>query len=253
MNNKIISKLKEIENEHGIKILYAVESGSRAWGFESVDSDYDVRFIYAHPKDWYLSIEDKRDVIEYPLKDELDFSGWDIKKALQLYKKSNPPLYEWLNSPIVYLEKGSLVKELRDLMDEFYSPISSMHHYLHMAQGNYRDYLKGEIVRVKKYFYVLRPVFACMWIEKYKSQPPVEFMKLIQAFKLDNRLKADIENLYKRKKEGIELDKEKKIIVINEFLVDKIGYFQKAIKKIEFKNSQQETLILDDIFRSCVL
>src|SRR5947209_3872560 len=115
MKDKIIAKLYEIEKEQSVKILYAVESGSRAWGFASKDSDYDIRFIYVHPIDWYISIEEKRDVIEYPVKDLLDFSGWDIRKALQLYKKSNPPLYEWLVSPIVYLEHGNFAQQLRDL------------------------------------------------------------------------------------------------------------------------------------------
>lgn len=141
MRNKIIMKLHDIEKEHDVKILYAVESGSRAWGFESTDSDYDVRFIYAHSKNWYISIEDKRDVIEYPTEDLLDFSGWDIKKALKLYRKSNPPLYEWLISPIIYLEIGDFTQKLKNLIPRFYSPISSIYHYLHMAQGNNRQYL----------------------------------------------------------------------------------------------------------------
>jgi uncharacterized protein len=266
MNDEIISKLNDIEKEYDVKILYAVESGSRAWGFESVDSDYDVRFIYMHPNDWYISIENKqsfssnkRDVIEY-MKDELDFSGWDIRKALQLYKKSNPPLYEWLNSPTIYLEKGSLARELRKLMPQFYSPVSGMYHYLSMAQGNYRNYLKGDIVRVKKYFYVLRPIFVCMWIEIYKSQPPVEFMKLVEGLKLENLLKMEIENLYKRKKAGVELETEKKIASINEFLIDKIEYYKKVIDRfaadvvnnMEFSDLQRDVSVLDNILRACV-
>ncbi len=138
-------------------------------------------------------------------------------------------------------------------MLQFYSPVSSMYHYLSMAQGNYRDYLKGDVVRVKKYFYVLRPILVCMWIEIYKSQPPVEFMKLVEAFELDNRLKAEIENLYKRKKAGVELDKEKKIVVINEFLVEKIEYYQKVVKNMEFSNLQRDISILDNIFRVSVI
>ncbi|TSC85791.1 MAG: putative nucleotidyltransferase [Microgenomates group bacterium Gr01-1014_7] len=128
IRGKIINKLKEIEDKKQVKILYAVESGSRGWGFESEDSDYDIRFIYAHPLDWYLSIENKKDVIELPIIDKLDISGWDIKKALKLFKNSNPPLYEWLKSPIIYLEEGEFAQRLRALMPKFYSPISSIHH-----------------------------------------------------------------------------------------------------------------------------
>ena len=147
MKDKILKTLDEIEKKEKIKILHAVESGSRAWGFESNDSDYDVRFIYVRPLDWYLSIEEKRDVIEYSESNSLDISGWDIKKALQLFNSSNPPLYEWLTSPITYIEKECFAERLRDLMPIFYSPISCLYHYLHMAKGNYRNYLKGDKVK----------------------------------------------------------------------------------------------------------
>ena len=78
MKNPIINRLQELEAENNVKILYACESGSRAWGFPSATSDYDVRFIYLRPVEWYLSIEQKRDVIEYPVENDLDISGWDL-------------------------------------------------------------------------------------------------------------------------------------------------------------------------------
>lgn len=111
MHSEIMNKLESIEQEHGIKILYAVESGSRGWGFASQDSDYDVRFLYIHPTDWYLSIEERKDHIEYPINDLLDINGWDIKKAFLLFKKSNPPLLEWLSSPIVYADRYPVPKD----------------------------------------------------------------------------------------------------------------------------------------------
>ena len=147
MKDKILNILDEIEKKEKIKILHAVESGSRAWGFESNDSDYDVRFIYVRPLDCYLSIEEKRDVIEYSESNSLDISGWDIKKALQLFNSSNPPLYEWLTSPITYIEKEGFAERLRDLIAIFYSRTSCLYHYLHMAKGNYRNYLKGDKVK----------------------------------------------------------------------------------------------------------
>ena len=119
---QIQNKLKEIEKGHSVKILLAVESGSRAWGFESKDSDYDIRFIYAHEKDFYLSIDKKRDVIEYPIVDLIDINGWDLKKALQLFYKSNPTLAEWLKSPIVYFENSEFKKELLELEKKYFSP-----------------------------------------------------------------------------------------------------------------------------------
>jgi hypothetical protein len=132
----IISELEKIEKNEQIKILFAVESGSRAWGFPSKDSDYDVRFVYIHPIEWYLSIDEKRDVIEYPVNNLLDFSGWDIRKALKLFKKSNPPIMEWLSSPIVYLNKFAFMEQLRSIRDYYFSPKASIYHYLHMAKGN---------------------------------------------------------------------------------------------------------------------
>jgi hypothetical protein len=105
MQNAIISKLDEIETRENVLIFYACESGSRAWGFPSSDSNYDIRFLYLRPKDWYLSIDSGRDVIELPILDSLDINGWDLKKALGLLMKSNPSLLEWLDSPIV-IEKS---------------------------------------------------------------------------------------------------------------------------------------------------
>jgi predicted nucleotidyltransferase len=104
INKLILEQLEQIEQEEQVTILYACESGSRAWGFPSQDSDYDVRFIYLHKPEWYLSIYDKRDVIERPINNMLDINGWDLRKALNLFRKSNPPLLEWLQSPIQYKE-----------------------------------------------------------------------------------------------------------------------------------------------------
>jgi hypothetical protein len=181
MKQEILARLSHLEQEEGVRILYACESGSRAWGFPSTDSDYDVRFIYLQPQDWYLSIdlEKKRDVIERPINDQIDLNGWDLRKALWLYRKSNPPLLEWLGSPIIYLEKYSTASQLRTLAPEYYSPKACMYHYLHMARGNYREYLKGERVWIKKYFYILRPLLAINWLEKEMGIVPTEFRKLV--------------------------------------------------------------------------
>lgn len=171
MEGIIKEELKCIEEMHNVKILYACESGSRAWGFPSKDSDYDVRFIYINHPDWYLSIDDKRDVIELPINDLLDINGWDIRKALKLFRKSNPPLQEWLLSDIVYYQKYDFINNLRALSSEVFSPISCFYHYLNMARNNYREYLQGDQVKIKKYFYVLRPVLACKWIEQHNTMP----------------------------------------------------------------------------------
>lgn len=248
MKSTTIDTLRTVEQEHEVKIIYAVESGSRGWGFASRDSDYDVRFIYVHPTDWYLSIEKKRDVIEYPVTEQLDINGWDIQKALVLFKKSNPPLYEWLTSPIIYLEQGTFIQRLRDLMPTMYSPISSLHHYLHMAKGNYREYLKREKVRVKKYFYVLRPILACLWIERYNTAPPMPFETLLHAHTFDKKLISEVKKLLVRKKAGDELDVENRIDSINDFLEEKIAYFEQYVKT-QKSSKQNHDEVLDVLFR----
>lgn len=149
MRNKIISKLEKIEKTYNVKVLYACESGSRAWGFESKDSDFDVRFIYMHDIRHYLDIQGKRDVIELPINGILDINGWDLKKTLNLLKKSNPTLIEWLNSPIIYKKDDKILAKLRKLAKDFYKPKSCYYHYINMANSNYRQYLKNDIANVK--------------------------------------------------------------------------------------------------------
>jgi len=105
--NEVVEHIAKIEHEYNVVVLQAIESGSRAWGFPSPDSDYDVRFIYAHPKDWYLQLSEERDVIELPINDELDIAGWDLRKALNLANKGNAVVQEWMISPIVYKQTGS--------------------------------------------------------------------------------------------------------------------------------------------------
>lgn len=220
IRRKIGQRLQQIETEEEVTVFYACESGSRAWGFASGDSDYDVRFLYAHPRDWYLSIdvEQKRDVIERPITDDLDLSGWDLRKALQLFRKSNPPLLEWLRSPIVYREQEEVMEKFRELIPVCYSPRASMYHYLHMARGNYRDYLKGDEIWLKKYFYVLRPLLAVKWIEAGLGPVPVEFEKLVDRLIENPELKREIDKLVAAKREGEELDRGPRNAPISNFI-----------------------------------
>ena len=224
MDEKVVATIKDtlgaVESQEEVVILLAVESGSRAWGFPSTDSDYDVRFIYLHRPEWYLSVdlEERRDVIERPLRDNIDLSGWDIRKALKLFRKSNPPLLEWLQCPIVYCERHSLAARLRNLLPAFYSPRASFFHYLHMAQGNIREYLKGEVVWRKKYFYVLRPLLAMRWIDLGLGPVPIEFSKLVQATVSSPELRKAIGDLVSAKVSGAELDRGPRIGAISEFI-----------------------------------
>ena len=182
MIEEIKKELLRLESDHEMKVLYAVESGSRAWGFASPDSDWDVRYIYVNKPDWYLGIDDgKKDTLEEILPNDLDLSGWELRKALRLFRKSNPPLLEWLRGPIVYQENYSTAARLRELDARYFNPKSCMYHYLSMARGNFKEFLQKDRVRAKKYFYVLRPVLACDWIRETNEMPPVEFKELLNS------------------------------------------------------------------------
>lgn len=248
MRDQIIEHLHQIESTENIIILYACESGSRAWGFPSADSDYDVRFIYAHPVEWYLTIQEKRDVIEVPVKNNLDINGWDIRKTLELFRKSNPPLLEWLGSPIIYQEKFNFADRLRELAKEYSSPASCVYHYLHMAQGNYKDYVKGEEIRLKKYFYLLRPILAIKWIEHGYGVAPTAFSTLLERVIIEPILKDEINRLIKLKENGSEADRGPQVPILNQFIESELSRLESEIK--DYKNNPTPIELLDEIFRS---
>lgn len=215
---RIQTELDRIEAEEGVRVLYACESGSRAWGFASGDSDYDVRFLYVRPTPWYLTIEHRRDTLERPITDDLDLAGWDLPKALGLLRKSNPPLGEWLGSPVVYREVGSAAGRLRELLPLYHSPVGSFHHYLSMAAGNHRDYLRGDLVKLKKYLYVLRPTLACLWIEQGLGPVPTEFERLVARLITDPSLLAAIEALLVAKRAAGEMETAPRVAHLSDWL-----------------------------------
>jgi predicted nucleotidyltransferase len=249
MRNEIIREIEKLELEKNIKVLYAVESGSRAWGFASTNSDWDVRLIYIHQQDWYLSIEDKKDNLEFILPNDIDISGWEIRKALKLFRKSNPPLLEWLRSPIVYQEKGIFANNLRVLCNEYFNPKSCLYHYYHMAKGNWEAYFKGETARIKKYFYVLRPLFACYWIREKQEIAPMEFDVLLNFSNPSNNVKTAIENLLSRKMHGEELDVENRIQILDEYIENLITDFETYLSNYNF-NKTPNTNSLNILFRN---
>ncbi len=246
MLHVIQERLQEIEHRENVAIFYACESGSRAWGFPSANSDYDVRFLYVRPVEWYLSITDPRDVIEYPVSDQLDLSGWDIKKALRLFRKSNPPLFEWLGSPIVYKERFDIADKMRALAKEYYSPLACIHHYLHMAEGNYRQYLKGEEVWIKKYFYVLRPLLAIQWLEQGNGVAPTAFSVLVDKLLPSGSLRTAIEALIEKKRAGDELARGPRIPVLSDFIKCELERLSKGILASSNKAPVEKT---DYVFR----
>lgn len=236
MLERIKQALQRIEEQENIEILYAVESGSRAWGFPSKDSDYDVRFLYRREKNWYLKLEKTADHLEYPIDEQLDICGWDLDKTLRLLQKSNPVLSEWLYSPIVYQSDSAFIEALRCLSEKNVDKQRLIYHYLHMAEGNYREYLKKEQVRIKKYFYVLRPILACMWLKEYQQRPPVEFERLLKLSSIPSELLTVINELLTRKKRGDELDVEQAIPQLNNFLEKQLEFFTLYVKDLDSKS-----------------
>ena len=247
MEGLIKEKLNEIEHRENCRILLAVESGSRAWGFASPDSDYDVRFIYVRPRENYLKLERVRDVIELPISDELDINGWDVDKTLRLLHKSNPTVFEWFSSPIVY-KTTEFADRFRPSMLRYFSSKSGLWHYLHMAESNYREYLKGDIVKAKKYFYVLRPILACRWILEKGTPPPMLFSELVDS-QLSDYLEETVRDLLELKVNSPEVKLIPKITILNEYLDQSIIEVKEQIKGLP-KDVSRGWEELDQLFLS---
>lgn len=225
----ILVKIKEIEEKEHVRVLHVIESGSRAWGFASPDSDYDVRFIYVRDRNFYLSLQDNKDFIDWELNEVLDINGWDLKKALQHFHKSNATLFEWSNSPVVYYTTDEWKQLYEGVASKYFACKASMYHYYGTANKNYYEYLTEDMVKYKKYFYVLRPILACKWIEEKKCPPPVPFHELFDSV-LENDLKAAVEELLAKKVKMSESDKAPKIETINQYIEEKLAYYKELLE-----------------------
>lgn len=220
MKDIIAAKLTEIEQKENVRIIHAVESGSRAWGFASPDSDYDVRFIYVRPKDFYLRLDKTKDVIEWQLDETLDINGWDLQKALRLLHSSNPTLFEWNNSPIIYKTTDEWAM-IRTEINNFFSSKSGLYHYLNTANRHYKEFLQDETVKLKKYFYVIRPLLACKWILNKHCPPPMLFTELVDA-ELEPDMRSSIDSLLELKMNTPEMGKGKRIDSLNDYIAQNL-------------------------------
>lgn len=222
----IQSRLRDIERDHSVQFLFAIESGSRAWGFPSPDSDFDVRFVYAHDPSWYLSIKPGRDVIELPLEGDWDINGWDIQKAIGLLLKPNPVLLEWLSSPIHYRWNENVCHTLRTFAEQHVRPIDCLTHYFHLAKNNWTRNIDGETaVNLKKYFYALRPVLAIRWVRAHPDLlPPMNFQDLINGTDVDQTLQNRISELLRAKAESSELGSGSRINEIDKLILSELNW-----------------------------
>ena len=230
MKELILPKLKEIKQKENVRILHAVESGSRAWGFASPDSDYDVRFIYVRRPEDYLRLERTRDVIEWQLDETLDINGWDLQKMLRLLHKSNPTVFEWNASPVVYSTTPEWAA-LQPVISACFLSKPGLYHYLSMAKSNYREYLRGDTVRLKKYFYVLRPLLACRWILAKGTPPPVAFRALMDAC-LPAELTDAVERLLMLKMNCPEISEGPRVDVLNAFIERSLSDMTEKIQRL---------------------
>ena len=223
-------KIKEIEERENIRVLHAVESGSRAWGFESPDSDFDVRFIYARPKEFYLRLDKTRDVIEWQLDEVLDINGWDLQKTLRLIHSSNPTIFEWNNSPIIYKTTPEWAY-VKAEMPNYFSIKSGAYHYYSTSVSNYKTHFKGETVKLKKYFYVLRPLLACKWILDKKTIPPMLFSKLADT-ELNSEIKRVVDNLLSLKMQTSEIGESKHIEKLDKYIEQNLDKLKVEIESL---------------------
>jgi hypothetical protein len=213
----IAQRLDRLERDFGVDVFFACESGSRAWDFASLDSDYDVRFLYRHPRDWYLSLVEGRDVIETPIDGVYDVNGWDLRKALRLAAKGNPVLFEWLSSPIRYVDTP-LARRFCEAASAAFDPLKAYHHYLSMARSQKRAYLGGATVRQKKYFYAVRPLLACLYLLERRDPVPMKFFDLAGSVTVPTDVRSALDVLLQAKRQASEAAEGGRLAVLDAWI-----------------------------------
>lgn len=252
MQAAIEAAIAALEAREQVRVLFAAESGSRAWGFASPDSDYDVRFIYAHDLPWYLSVSERRDVLEAMLPGDLDLSGWDLRKTLGLYARCNLALNEWLGSPIVYCERGEVAARLRSLMERFFRPTHAMFHYLNTARTTQLQHLSAPQVRLKKLYYALRPLLACRWIEHRRSQPPTAFAQLLAPDWVTGEERAHIDALQAAKRVALESERTALSDWWQHWLAHEISHAEQVAPQLAERN-RGDVAELDALLRATLM
>lgn len=237
-------RLGQIEAEHNVTVVFAVESGSRAWGFPSPDSDNDVRFFFVRPLSRYLALDEPEDVIEQPITGVWDINGWDLRKALQLLVKGNATVAEWLSSPLIYREHGPLPYRLRDLIKRYASPEASARHYWGLTNTCYQkefanrptaaymeelrqsgNTIKGlTTVNQKKYLYAIRGSLSIQWIKRYGEVPPMTLPALMSHDIMALEVRDEINALLRRKAITGEIGEGSRIAVLDDFIEESITW-----------------------------
>lgn len=247
MKNKVVKVIRALEHECDIRVLYACESGSRAWGFASPDSDYDIRFIYVHPKDWYLGLNDEKDFIDRFLPGDLDLAGWDLRKTLRLFYGCNLSLNEWLGSPEIYYSADGFEQELAVMVADFFNPQKAMHHYLCMAKKVYGKHNDQGRIGIKKLFYVVRPLFCCAWIEGKGSMPPTDFQNLLDAELAPADVIEQICEVRLQKETALEGHVIELPSILQQWIILQLAHFEEAAEAQE-GSREKDWQALDQLF-----
>jgi len=253
MKEKINQYLNKIEKEKNIIILLACETGSRAWGFPSPDSDFDIRIIYKHKKDWYLSLNEKKDSIDLMFENnEIDITGWDLRKSLKLLQKSNSPLLERIQSPIIYKKDDEFLDEMTTVAQNQYSRIATIHHYLSMAKNFLEELKEAKEYKLKKFFYALRSATACKWILEKEEMPPIEFLKMINGLNIPNSVTNRIDELILLKStisESYFHEGEKELISFIEACINETDKKRQSLPSAKGNTEELDTFFLKTLAR----
>ncbi len=219
VRESVLQLLTRIERQRRLRVLFACESGSRAWGFASSDSDYDVRFIYAYRPAEYVGLKAPVGAFDQQEPGDIDLGGWDIRKTAELMRRSNPPLMEWLASPIIYRAESAPLASLRQLARWYFDPLKAAHHYLSMARNVWKGHLESEPQPVrKKYLYALRPLACIRYIALHRAQPPTAFAQVLAAIDWPREVMDAVHALVRDKRAGVELGRGHPDVILNRYI-----------------------------------
>ncbi len=248
MRERIDERLVELEVEHGFRILYANESGSRAWGFASADSDYDIRFIYVWPHERYLSVSLPPETFDFGVDENaLDISGWDLRKALRLFRKSNASVTEWISSPIVYREEVEFMERWRGLVGSVFSPKASAAHYRGLGKNIWAGIASDGQTTAKRYLYVLRAVCAARFVLDRGAPPPVLFSELMGQVDIVPELGRVIDEMVANKATGDEGDGISRSALLDTFIGSSLESIATEVDALDSRVAPAEGL--DALFR----
>jgi len=225
VREEVERRLAAIEAVEGVRFLLAVESGSRAWGFPSPDSDFDIRFVYVRSRDWHLGLEPGRDVIEAPIEDDIDLNGWDVRKAILLMTRSNVTVSEWLASPIRYRPDHPMTERLAETADQLFDPRGVAHHYANVGRNAAERWLGHDgDVPVKRYFYALRPALAIRALRRDPTRrPPMNLQSLMASCDLPTEFSDMIDELVVAKRKTREQGTARRLPELDALIRDELA------------------------------